>query len=121
MGASLAMSAFAHRKDLPDPAFRLLIHMALTCKDSDKDPKYWAGREGMALALGVELNPAGVQRIKRALSQLMKAGAVERIELGRNGRRSEYKLCITPPAEPLKGVFRGTPGVPLRGTHSDPL
>jgi hypothetical protein len=106
MGLYAAKSAvvLAARLDLGNTAARLLVHMALECWDEGDNParqeprRYFAGRESSAVALGF-LAPengseAAHRAVKRAIRELVDAGAIERIRAGRGGHTSEYLLVL---------------------------
>lgn len=132
MGAQLVKAAyvFALSWPLKPNEFRLLAYMALTAKDTDAQPRYFAARESSALALGrrVEDAPhpddpraaeierdrsAAFARVKVATSGLVRAGAIKSIRRGREGQRAEYALLLRP-------VESGPISMP-RGSESDPL
>lgn len=124
MGARLVAATYAHYGHLPDRAFRLLVHMALTCKDETKQPTYYGGREALANALGAPEDAAGFHAVKRCIATLVTAGAISRELQGYHGKRSEYRLHVkTPPVErgpvtgPLKGATSAAPSE-SKGGHS---
>ena len=120
MGATRAAQVFACWSHLHDRPFRLLVHMALTVKDATKDPTYWGGREAMADMLGATgSDRARHQTVKRAIQQLIAAGAIELAYHGHAGKRSEYRLTLDNfPRE--KGAADRTPTDEERGTKNDP-
>lgn len=133
MGAAHATAVYATwGKRLRGSAFRLLVHMALTAKDSDSPPHYWGGRDGMAEALGKGADAAGHQAVKRAVASLVAAGAITRVRGGRkNVGAAKWRVNIFPPADDqgyekctselsTAPNLRGTKSDPLRGTESDP-
>jgi hypothetical protein len=74
-------------KPLSPPAFRLLVHMAHTAKDSDHPPTFFGGREHLAFGLGRKVprgdndedrrtRDATFRAVNRAIAQLMAAGAL---------------------------------------------
>ncbi len=107
MGAGNVKLAFALWGDLPHAPFRALTYMALVSLDDDRPPRYWGGREHLALALGRDV-PArndedpGVTRERRAafravdrvVADLTKAGAIETIEDARHYRNATYALRL---------------------------
>ncbi len=125
MGAQLVgrAIAFAAQNDLKPNEYRLLVFMALTALDSDQQPRYFASREESAFALGrmiadktttdpsaLAAREAAFKAVKLATQGLVRLGAIDRIERGRNGHRAVYGV-----------TFRGTKSVPLNGTESVPL
>ena len=115
MGAQLVSRVYASWGHLPDRPFRLLAHMALTVKDATPKPTYWAGRDTLAQALGMEPSAAAHQSVKRAIRQIVAAGAAEIAIHGHAGKRTEYVLTLDPMAK-KKGVTKSTP----RGSLNDP-
>jgi hypothetical protein len=136
MGARWVAAAYATwNGELPDPAFRLLVYMALVCKDADAEPTFWKGRRALAFGIGrgvednQEIPKATLQAIKRALQTLTKAGAIEAVYGGWRGKNTEYRLHLMVPGKgyaPRTSLDecgdeeRGTPHVPERGTPGDP-
>lgn len=116
MGAKLVGAAFMYWADLPDRPFRLLTHMALTCKDAAEAPVYYAGRTALVAALGLRDDDAGHHAVKRAMRVLTTSGAVSIYYLGHQGKRTEYQLHV------LDRLRQGgTPAAPLGGTPAAPL
>lgn len=110
MGARHVAAAFAQWGSLPDRPFRLLAYMALVAKDATVEPAYWGGRDGLCLGLGIEPTPNGHRIARRAIRDLVEAGAIERRYVGHSTKRSEYRLILT--------ATKGDGSVPLCGTHS---
>lgn len=98
MGARLVTQALHPAwAGLSDPARLVLIAMCQTAKDkgTDHEPpaRYWAGRDWLALILtGHEPTDAARQRVKRAIRELVAAGAVEQLEPAHRGRNAIYLL-----------------------------
>lgn len=115
MGARLVAQVFTHWTHLPDRPFRVLVRMAHIAKDTNAKPIYWAGRNDLAEALGLVPGEAAYQAVKRAVRQIVKAGAVEIEYLGHATKRTEYRLTLDR-MPPKKGVTQSTP----RGSLSDP-
>lgn len=127
MGAQLVSRVYTSWSHLPDRPFRLLCHMALIVKDSTKKPTYWGGRDAMAQALGMEPGDAAYQSVKRAVRQIISAGAAEVALHGHAGKRTEYVLTLTGKGvteRPARGSVNdpqsGSPTDPQRGSLSDP-
>lgn len=120
MGAGHATRVYVEWSGLPDRAFRLLVHMALTTKDAHSEPTYWGGREALATALGLPANEASShQSVKRAVRALVEAGAVTRVMSGYAGKRSEYRIHF-PNRGSESDPLRGSEKAPQRGSESDP-
>ena len=104
MGLFAAKNAVltAARLGLGGPATRLLLHMALECFDQDRDDqlqrRYFAGRESSAIALGYLAPDNGSEAahhaVKRAMRELIQAGAIHRVRTGGRGATSEYELNV---------------------------
>jgi len=94
----------AARLGLSNTATRLLVHMALECWDEMNNPfgqvprRYFAGRESSAIALGFLAPENGSEQahraVKRAVHELIQAGAITRIRAGGNGLTAEYELQV---------------------------
>lgn len=92
----------AARHDIGNPAARLLFHMAAECWDErrgDAEPRrYYAGRASSAIALGylAPRNDSDAARtaVKRCVRELVNAGLIRRVRIGRNGVPSEYELLL---------------------------
>lgn len=125
MGAQLVgrAIAFAAMNDLKPNEYRLLVFMSYTAIDSDQPPRYFAAREESAFGIGrmiadktttdpsaLAAREAAFKAVKLATQGLVRLGAIDRVERGRNGHRAVYAL-----------TFRGTNSVPLKGTNSVPL
>lgn len=117
MGASNAIAVFTYWGALPHRAHRLLTFMALHSLDQGRPGqparRYWGGREAMAAALGPlapepavgDDSPSAVaarvrretafRLVRRALRDLVDAGALREVRRGRVGQRSEYELLLS--------------------------
>lgn len=93
----------AARHGIGNPAARLLFHRAAECWDekrNDAEPRrYYAGRASSAIALGYYLAPrndsdAARSAVKRCVRELVEAGLIRRVRIGRNGLPSEYELLL---------------------------
>lgn len=101
MGASLAKvvlsAAWGH---LPPGPRVLFAHMAVTARDDDRPPVYFAGRDALVLALFgfLDERPAErdqqYRRVRRALDQLKRAGAIAAANSAHTRRRAEYRLHV---------------------------
>lgn len=119
---------------------RALLFMANTALDGDAPPRYFGGWEALACALGfdVEGNPDSAERnTKKALSALVKVGAITSSGTARAGVRAEYALNLVPGHTHVpsgsgrnvtwtqqqrsdganQGDCQGYPGVTTRGTQ----
>lgn len=96
MGATLVMSAYTYWTALPNAPFRLLVRMAVTAKDGDREPVAWIGQKHLATALGLPQTPNSYRCVRRHLQVLIEAGAIERIEVGQLGRNSAFRLIHNP-------------------------
>ena len=126
MGLFAAKNAVlvAAQLGLGGPATRLLLHMALECFDEDRDEqpqrRYFAGRESSAIALGYLAPDNGSEAarsaVKRALRELIGAGAVSRIRSGGRGQTSEYLLNVDSSRPQMMRPYAREPiPFPLRG------
>lgn len=128
MGAGNAKQVYNHWNHLSHRAHRLLTYMALTTLDADDPPKYWAGRDSLADALGYEmpkapgdddLSPAaeaarqvrstGHNAVNKVTRELVKAGALIRLHPGSFRTNATYALVlareeVTPDGSPREGI-----------------
>jgi hypothetical protein len=122
MGLYAAKNAVlvAARLGLGGSASRLLTFMALECWDDADNPRgqaprrYFGGRETSAIALGF-LAPdngseAAFRAVKRAVRELVDAGAITRVRYGGNGHRAEFELNVD---SSRPAVSRLNPPIPL--------
>jgi len=128
MGLFAAKNAVlvAAQLGLGGPAARLLIHMALECFDQDRDDqpqrRYFAGRQSSAIALGYLAPDNGSEAahhaVKRAMRELVQAGAIRRVRMGGRGATSEYELYVDSSRPPtfFREVNEPIP-FPIRGGH----
>ena len=120
---------------LSDRAFRVLIHMAYTAKDTATNgyaaATYWAGHEPLMIAvLGVDPDrmsdverDTAARKIKRAIQELKDAGLVTLVSSASRGRTAVYRLTIDPSAK-MQPVDNSRPSIldaTERGTRSAPL
>lgn len=110
MGVKLAMQSQSiyWLQMIPSYADRLvLLRMALQCRDfpgDNGDPAhiYWGGRDALMLTLSDGTLPDRettaydnhARKIRYSLARLAKAGAIERIDDGRRGHNSVYRLTL---------------------------
>ena len=96
MGAQLAKSAVqtAALLGLTHAEARLFFHMALTAKDTDSVPRYFASRDDMAVALGFgnASSNAAERAIERAIAGLKAKHAITPLNRPHIGTRAEYRL-----------------------------
>jgi hypothetical protein len=99
MGAGNAKAVYALWGHLPHAPFRLLCYMALVTLDDD--PRYYAGTEGLAVALGMHPDAGDAERrnINRAVSRSMKTlmddKAITVTRRPAPGRYTEYTLSLS--------------------------
>lgn len=113
MGAQLVAAVLANWTHVSDIEFRILVRMALTALDHPKGDKpaalYFGGRDALALALrrpfptgddeASEKARQNIYRdVRRAVTSLIKQGAIECVGEARAGRRAEYRLLLLPDA-----------------------
>jgi len=121
MGGRNVKAVYALWGDLPDGAFRLLAYMAAIALDEDDPPRFYAGRETMAYALGwvvadktttdpaeVALREQAFKSVYRQTSVLKKAGAITTIVAAAPGRTAEYGLNLRA-GRPLNNWSRSRP------------
>ncbi|MCA4132948.1 hypothetical protein [Arthrobacter sp. M4] len=123
MGAGNVALAFAHWASLDDRSFRVLCRMALVSMDNGNPPKYFAGRDDLAAALGKEvpakpddadLSPeaeaarkarASVHEIvRKAVARLAREGAIVSSGDARFKNRAEYSLHLDRSGQPQQSV-----------------
>lgn len=109
MGAGQMLQALINWSHLPSNARFVLIMMASVTLDENPKPKYWGGDEPLLQALGRANPPASdtsveAQRVRhsndvtlrKALGQLIAAGALSYAVRPVKGRRAEYWLHLEP-------------------------
>lgn len=95
MGIKLVQAAYAWWPSLPDRPFRLLVHMCISAKDTDENPRFYGDRELMILSLGMSPeSPTSDQMVSRAVRQLLNQGAILRATNARYGKRAEYWIRV---------------------------
>ena len=106
-----------------DPAFRVLVAIALTTKDDDEPPIFWGGLELLAAALGRKppLTDADLRAVGRAMGQLRKAGAIAQTEHSAPGRTARHELRLRPVTQDgARPVNDGTtPDAPRLVSHNE--
>ncbi len=133
MGLKLVKRAFATfaTVKVSADARNVLIWMALTARDDDDPPRYFARREETCYALGrmvpdapapdapdreqiARERAAAFQRLKVVIGELVAAGLLERVKRGQRNQRAEYALTFHSP------TVAGTPDVPQSSTPDVP-
>lgn len=101
MGYRLARQAQGPQwSALSDAAYRVLVLMAWHCLDAPHNDYpagvYWGGRVALAaLRFNVEEpTPAQVQKIKRAMTELVRRGAITCTTPAVGGRSAHYTLTL---------------------------
>lgn len=94
MGYKLVMAAYAvaERIKLDHAPARVFVYMALRASDDDAAPVFYAGRDSLALALGVEASPNGYRAVQRVITSLRTVGAIESVKKGSPNNNSRYLL-----------------------------
>lgn len=131
MGAGNVKAVYGNWGHLvPDPAFRLLVFMALSTKDDDDPPTCWHAWQSLALGLGRRPphDDSDRRAVGRAMKQLRDVGAVEGDRRSSPGRTARHVLLIHGPttgdATRPVNVGRDATGTgdatrPERGTPDD--
>lgn len=99
MGVRNASAVYVWWPHLTHRDHRLLVRMALSALDDGQPPVYFGGWQFLAESLGLDVkgNPNNAKEaVRRALSRLVKAGAVVSSGHARTGRRAEYALTLHP-------------------------
>jgi hypothetical protein len=110
MGIKNVLAAFAMwAGKVPQTSFTLLSYMAATSMDTDAEPWFSRGHEHLAIhALGrpAEVERADVKAVERAISPLLRAGAIDtirRASVRRDGlSTAAYRLNLGPRDVPRK-------------------
>jgi hypothetical protein len=112
MGAGNVKSVYANWAHLPHGPFRLLAYMSLIALDADLEPRFWGGRESLAVAYGrlermasrarvseeqTRERDAAYLAVKRALRVLKNAGAITLLNVPGPGHQGEYRLHLDGP------------------------
>lgn len=115
MGASNVAKAFTHWAHLDDRSFRILCRMALVSLDSGEPPRYYKGRDDLALALGKavpakpdesdhspeaetarRIRASTYEVVRKAVAKLAKEGVISSSGDARFRNRAEYSLHLVP-------------------------
>lgn len=107
MGASNVKAVYSRWTALPDLPFRVLTYMALRAHDGIA-PRYWGGREDLALAAGrpvpdavrgntavAKQRRATFKAVDRVMDALAHAGAIVQTGSAYPGRNAEYAINLT--------------------------
>lgn len=102
MGAANAVRAYRAWGHLDDRPLRLLVYMALVARDGDAAPWYGQGHEALAMfALNRTPDDAGLRAVRRSLTPLFAAGALETVKRATYGKRGtsqvHYRLWLDGP------------------------
>lgn len=133
MGAGNVKLVYARWPDLGDAPLRLLAYMAVIALDEGEQPRFWGGREALALAIGrmvpdrrtedrAELaeRRLAFKAVTRTLGALKDAGAITLLSAAAPGRNAVYALNLAARRVPLSGSHSTAERVPPSGGHSDP-
>lgn len=147
MGAGNVGKVYGQWSGLEHRPFRALAYMALVSLDRDNPPKYWAGRDDLATALGYpmpeepadddqsqeaavarEVRARGHNAVKKVTGDLVKQGALLRMRQGNFRSHAVFALLFPAtegtfqglPTETVEGTSQGSPRGPLRGPVGDP-
>lgn len=123
MGAGNVSLAFANWASLDDRSFRVLCRMALVSMDNGNPPRYFAGRDDLAAALGKALpakpddtddSPAAeaarkarasvYEVVRKAVARLVNEGVIVSSGDARFRNRAEYSLYLHRPGQPQQDV-----------------
>ncbi|MBO1269601.1 hypothetical protein J1902_16795 [Arthrobacter sp. PO-11] len=115
--------AFTYWTSLDDRSFRVLCRMALVSLDNGNPPKYFAGRDDLAAALGKSLpakpedtdftpeaeaarkvRASVYEIVRKAVAKLVKEGVIVSSGDARFRNRAEYSLHLTPQRQPQQNV-----------------
>ena len=102
MGASNAVRVYATWGHLADRPLRVLTYMALVARDNDAAPWFGQGHEALAVfALSLTPDDAGLRAVRRAVTALHDAGAIETVRRATFGKRGtshvQYRLWLDGP------------------------
>lgn len=101
MGAALVAKVLMSWSDLNDRAFRVLVRMALTALDKPTEDQeegvYFGGEDLLIKTLRCERGGTAETKratARRAVRDLVAAGAIRRRRLGGRGKNAEFKLTL---------------------------
>lgn len=133
MGARLVTLVLMRWPHVSDRAFRVLVRMAHTALDEPGQGTpahlYFGGRDLLADVLRSDGDRDTVYRtVKRAIAELVEAGAIERVAAGRAGRHAVYRMTLAgarsidtqPVDNPATPPRQGDTSSPPEGDTSDP-
>jgi hypothetical protein len=116
MGAGNVKLVYARWGDLPDGPMRLLLYMAVTAMDDGEQPRFWGGRDALAVAMGrmvpdkhTEDDAEKLERalafkaVNRTIAALRKAGAITAMSGAAPGHNAVYALNLGIRRSPLTG------------------
>lgn len=123
MGIRLVKAAFVALVDaeVTPSARTVLVFMAMTARDDDTPPRYFAGRESTVLALGRRIpdepypddperdavtreRDAAFRRLQDAMTSLERAQLITRLKSAARGRTAEYQLNLIPRLLPVEST-----------------
>lgn len=107
MGAQLVSLVLVRwAPHISDRAFRVLVRMAHTALDADVKGRsagmYYGGRDLLAMTLRAErggTDEAAHRTVRRAISELLEVGAIERITAAKRGTTGAYRLRLEAPVK----------------------
>lgn len=125
MGASNALRVYSTwGATLGDRAVRVLTYMAIVARDNDAEPWFGLGHEALAeMALGIKPDDAGLRAVRRAITELHKAGAITTAKRPSNqGRHVQYRLWLSGPSPDGKRPITPVDNCPAEpvDNHSSP-
>lgn len=100
MGASLVSQVWSFwAPNLPVRTTLVLARMAHTALDepNGKTPAgmYWAGHDLLAACFPGGATELNRRAVRKAVTELVAVGAIERVERGYNGHRTVYRLTFS--------------------------
>lgn len=140
MGAGNAMQVYKHWNHLSHRAHRLLAYMALRTLDAHDPPKYWAGRDSLAEALGYDMPQApeeddttpeaeamrkaratGHNAVNKVTRELVQEGALIRLHPGNFRTNATFALVLSKGEVTSDGSPIDTPEVTPQRSPREPL
>lgn len=126
MGAGNVRTCYARWAHVPDPAFRMLVFMALVTMDDADPPVFWDGQESLSFGIGRRIpglpaetdtsfraeaarrqRDADLRAVKRCLQVLSRMGVVRVHRRHAPGRNAEYSLHLGADSGDGRGAFPG--------------